>query len=121
MNRLCDQTDCLLHPDYELFKKEKKVSTNVVYLPYPPNEANDANISWSSVSSSSIVWSSPMTQAGLATKAFKVSDENEDSKMVFTLDEDLKIPLECLFCEHLKKIDMKKEILLKKAKKLLEK
>jgi hypothetical protein len=119
MNLLCDQTDCLLHPEYEPPKKEEKVdSKNIVYSTYVPTGANN----WNSITtSSSIVWGPSMAQIGLATKAFEVTEDSKDSRMIFNLSEDWKVPLECLFCEYLKKIDMKKEILLRKAKKLLEK
>lgn len=99
----CHEIDCLLHPEN------------------PQNYTVD-NYSASTNSNGTLVvgWQ-PIENNVLQIGDVAFSTNNTISELVIDFkNHNMKIPIECLFCERRNKIDMKNEILKRKAKSLLE-
>ena len=101
--KFCDQTDCVLHPDHiKVDNKEEHKN--------------------SSTHAHTLVINTSILKQSIETLAFSVRGDNDINKsvMTFSINEDLLIPLECIFCKYRKTLDMKKYVWAHKAKKLLE-
>jgi hypothetical protein len=126
MNEICDQINCLLHSSSIQEKKESEKtiqardsSHNHTYQAYSPN-------SWAQATANvAVTWTSGVpadSNFDLNTRAFEVPKDDNKSIMIINLSKELRVPIECLFCIHMKKLDMEKEVWAMRAKnKLLEK
>jgi hypothetical protein len=97
----CNEIDCLLHPEN-------------------PHNYNVNNYSASSDGDSITGWQ-PIENNVLQIGDVTFNTNNSISELVLDFkNHNIKISIECLFCERRNKIDMKNEIYKRKAKSLLE-
>jgi hypothetical protein len=129
MNEICDQINCLLHLNYI----EEKIEPQKITQTRAPSHThtyqgmqNSAPSSWTQATMNATVsWNAAVdySSGNFLTKAFEVpKDSGNKSIMLINLSKELRVPIECLFCVHMKKLDMEKEVWAMRAKnKLLEK
>lgn len=99
---ICNEKDCLLHP-----------SNNHTPSTYSSVNSSGTNnlVGWSPIENTSNII--------MGDVIFKA--DNYMSELIIELKKyEVEIPIECLFCNRRNKMDMKNEILKRKAKKLLE-
>lgn len=109
--RLCDETDCMLHPDYQppKRKEDEPIYINVKYsAPEHSHQAGQIHhtVTGEMMVHDGITWNSLV--------------DNSSLRLNFP-HANLDIPIECVMCKHCKELDMKEIILVNKAKELLSK
>ena len=102
--KYCDEVDCLLHPENPRSYKMDNYSASA------SSDSNSAVVGWESIDNSSIQ---------IGDVAFSTNHSVSELVIDFK-NHNIKVPIECLFCERRNKIDMKTEIYKRKAKSLLE-
>ncbi len=103
MNDICDKTDC---PNYEYSTDGK--AYHECTITQSPNTTSSINL----------VNSGDLNNFTISSDAEEVIRYDEDSQLLIKVRETL-IPMNCIICRHMKKLNMYEELMIKKAKRLL--
>lgn len=105
MNRLCDKEDC---PNYA-YDANRKIYHECT-ITQSPNTTSSVNL----------VNSGDLNNFTISADAEEIIRYDEDSQVLIKVREAL-LPMNCIICKHMKKIDMYEELIVKKAKEKLMK
>lgn len=132
-SKWCDFDDCPNHPDYVEVVKEEKVEEKEKILPdaiyetvlqdFSFDQGHNHNVYTSAGTTGNAGWSNVAT-TGIAANSINWGSSNIriaplETGIVLETDS-ISIPLECFTCELMEKKNMKKTLIINKAKKILE-